>query len=105
MHDIPRHITLRSTVQSARFEESSGTWAVKILDQQTGRVYERHSRVLITAVGMLSEPKDCDIPGAEEYNGRLFHSACWDHEFEWAGKEVVVVGMLPALCTSHPSRI
>ncbi|KAL4753480.1 hypothetical protein BDW72DRAFT_190934 [Aspergillus terricola var. indicus] len=92
MHDIPRHITLRSTVESATFDESSGTWVVKILDQQARRVYERHSRVLITAVGMLSEPKDCDIPGAEDYNGRLFHSACWDHEFEWAGKEVVVVG-------------
>ncbi|KAL5041808.1 hypothetical protein BDW71DRAFT_158216 [Aspergillus fruticulosus] len=92
MHDIPPHIKFRSTVQSATFNDSSGTWAVKILDQQTGRVYERHSRVLITAVGMLSEPKDCDIPGAEEYNGRLFHSARWDHEFEWAGKEVVVVG-------------
>ncbi|KAL3469975.1 hypothetical protein BJX99DRAFT_240350 [Aspergillus californicus] len=90
--DIPRHITLRSTVQSAAFDEPSGTWIVKILDQKTGQVYERRSRVLITAVGLLSEPNDCQIPGAEGYQGKLFHSARWDHSFDWAGKDVVVVG-------------
>ncbi|RDW83753.1 uncharacterized protein DSM5745_04079 [Aspergillus mulundensis] len=91
-HDIPRHITFRSTVQAAVFDEPSGTWAVRILDQQTGQIYERRARVLISAVGLLSEPNDCEIPGAEEYKGRLFHSARWDHGFEWEGKDVVVVG-------------
>ncbi|KAL2825312.1 hypothetical protein BDW59DRAFT_146400 [Aspergillus cavernicola] len=91
-YDIPRHITFRSTVESAAFDESSGIWTVKILDQQTGHIYERRSRVLISAVGLLSEPNDCHIPGAENYKGKLFHSARWDHSFDWAGKDVVVVG-------------
>ncbi|KAL4916522.1 hypothetical protein BDW62DRAFT_186210 [Aspergillus aurantiobrunneus] len=91
-YDIPRHITFRSSVQAATFDEESGTWAVRILDQQTGQVYERRSRVLISAVGLLSEPNDCNIPGAENYKGKLFHSARWDHSFDWAGKDVVVVG-------------
>ncbi|KKK26812.1 hypothetical protein ARAM_002373 [Aspergillus rambellii] len=90
--DIPRHITFRSTVRNAVFDESSGTWLVEILDQETGRVYEKRSRVLISAVGILSEPNDCEIPGAEAYQGRLFHCARWDHSFTWAGKDVVVVG-------------
>ncbi|KAL4927249.1 flavin-containing monooxygenase [Aspergillus undulatus] len=91
-YDIPRHITFRSTVQAATFDEASGTWLVRILDQQTGQVYERRSRILISAVGLLSEPNDCNLPGAEEYKGKLFHSARWDHSFDWAGKDVVVVG-------------
>ncbi|KAL2867131.1 flavin-containing monooxygenase [Aspergillus lucknowensis] len=91
-YDIPRHITLRSTVQGATWDETSGTWAVRILDQQTGQVYEKRSRILISAVGLLSEPNDCDIPGAQDFNGKLFHSARWDHSFDWAGKDVVVVG-------------
>ncbi|KAI9372932.1 hypothetical protein BJX61DRAFT_410726 [Aspergillus egyptiacus] len=91
-HDIPRHITFRSTVQSATFDEASQTWVVSILDQQTGQVYKRRTRVLISAVGLLSEPNDCHIPGREEYTGRVFHSARWDHGFEWEGKDVVVVG-------------
>ncbi|KAL4782661.1 hypothetical protein BJX76DRAFT_282038 [Aspergillus varians] len=90
--DVARHITFRSTAQAAKFDQESGTWAVRILDQQTGQVYERRSRVLISAVGLLSEPNDCHIPGAEDYKGKLFHSSRWDHSFDWAGKDVVVVG-------------
>ncbi|KAL5340332.1 hypothetical protein BJX70DRAFT_396840 [Aspergillus crustosus] len=91
-YDIPRHTTFRSTVQAATFDEKSGTWLVTILDQQTGQVYRRRSRVLISAVGLLSEPNDCEIPGSEDFKGKLFHSARWDHSFDWEGKDVVVVG-------------
>ncbi|KAL4948342.1 hypothetical protein BDW69DRAFT_189362 [Aspergillus filifer] len=90
--DIRRHITFRSIVEAATFDEVSGTWLVRILDQATGQVYERRSRILISAVGLLSEPNDCELPGVEEYGGKLFHSARWDHSFEWEGKDVVVVG-------------
>ncbi|KAL4876573.1 hypothetical protein BJY04DRAFT_140666 [Aspergillus karnatakaensis] len=91
-YNIPRHITFRSTAQAATFDESSGTWVVRILDQQTGQVYERRARVLISAVGLLSEPNDCQIPGADDFKGKLFHSARWDHSFDWKEKDVVVVG-------------
>ncbi|CEN61240.1 hypothetical protein ASPCAL07902 [Aspergillus calidoustus] len=91
-YDIPRHITFRSTVQGATWDEASGTWSVRILDQQTEKVYKRRSRVLISAVGLLSEPNDCEIPGAQDFTGKLFHSARWDHSFDWAGKDVVVIG-------------
>ncbi|KAL2830394.1 hypothetical protein BJY01DRAFT_260899 [Aspergillus pseudoustus] len=91
-YDIPRHINFRSTVQGATWDGASGTWFVRILDQETGKVYERRTRILISAVGLLSEPNDCEIPGALDFEGKLFHSARWDHSFDWAGKDVVVVG-------------
>ncbi|KAL2784976.1 hypothetical protein BJX66DRAFT_347869 [Aspergillus keveii] len=91
-YDIPRHITFRSTVQGATWDGASGTWSVRILDQQTGKVYKRRSRVLISAVGLLSEPNDCEIPGAQDFTGKFFHSARWDHSFDWASKDVVVIG-------------
>lgn len=65
---------------------------MRILDQYSGQVYERRAKVLISAVGILSEPNDCHIPGAGDYQGKLFHSARWDQSFDWAGKDVVVVG-------------
>ncbi|KAL1982657.1 hypothetical protein VTN96DRAFT_1027 [Rasamsonia emersonii] len=91
-HDIPRHISFRSTVQKAEFDESTGTWLTTILDQKTGQVRHRRSRVLIAAVGALSVPKGCEIKGAERYQGRMFHSAQWDHSFDWTDKDVVVIG-------------
>ncbi|KAG2414586.1 hypothetical protein HFD88_003777 [Aspergillus terreus] len=91
-YNIPRHVRFRSTVQEAAFDELSGTWLVTVLDQRSGRVYQRRARVLISAVGALSVPRDCEVPGVEKYQGRVFHSARWDHSFDWAGKDVVVVG-------------
>ncbi|MGH7896341.1 MAG: flavin-containing monooxygenase, partial [Candidatus Binatia bacterium] len=32
------------------------------------------------------------IPGLEEFAGRLFHSARWDHGFDFEGKTVAVIG-------------
>lgn len=91
-HDVPRHVRFGSTVQSAAFHEETGTWIVTVLDESTGSVYRKRARALISAVGALSVPRECEIKGAEKYQGKLFHSARWDHSFDWAGKDVVVVG-------------
>ncbi|PGH17875.1 hypothetical protein AJ79_00774 [Helicocarpus griseus UAMH5409] len=91
-YDIIRHVSFHSSVQKADFDETTGTWLVTILDQKTNRVYQRRAKILVSAVGALSVPKECDIKGAEEFKGKLFHSAQWDHSFDWAGKEVVVIG-------------
>lgn len=102
-HDIPRHISFRSTVQNAEFDETTGTWLTTVLDQRTGQVRQRRSRVLIAAVGALSVPKGCEIKGAERYQGRMFHSAQWDHSFDWTDKEVVVIGTFLLLACGERS--
>lgn len=48
--------------------------------------------VLISCVGALREPKDCNIPGHGNFQGTLFHSARWDHRVDLRGKDVIVVG-------------
>ena len=92
-YDITRHIKYFSTVKGASFDETTGTWTVTVLDQKTNHTGQRRAKILVSAVGALSVPKECDIKGAEKFHGRLFHSAKWDHTFDWAGKDVVVVGM------------
>lgn len=49
-------------------------------------------RYLVSAAGLLSEPKLPDIPGLSRFRGDLFHSARWDHETALDGKRVGVVG-------------
>lgn len=91
-YDIPRHVRFQSTVQRAEFDEKSGTWVTTVVDQKTGKVTQRRSRALVAAVGALSIPKGCDIKGAENFQGRMIHSAKWDHSFDWTDKEIVVIG-------------
>ncbi|KAI0508443.1 putative monooxygenase [Xylaria bambusicola] len=91
-YDIGKHTRFRSVVQSARWESASGTWLVSIKDLATLETYNRRCKILVTAVGVLSVPNDCQIPGASKFKGPLFHTARWDHSFNWTDKELVVIG-------------
>ncbi|MCT7661095.1 flavin-containing monooxygenase [Mycobacterium deserti] len=48
--------------------------------------------VLIGAFGALAEPSLPDIPGIDDFDGALFHSAQWDHDADLTGKRVAVIG-------------
>jgi cation diffusion facilitator CzcD-associated flavoprotein CzcO len=93
-YDIERRVRFNSVVESARWDESSGTWEVTIRDMTTAEILIRRSKVLISAVGALSVPKECDTPGASDFEGRMFHTAKWDHSLNWKDKEVVIIGEL-----------
>ncbi len=47
---------------------------------------------LINATGGLSAPKLPEIEGIEAFEGRLFHTAHWDHDVDLAGRRVAVIG-------------
>ena len=47
---------------------------------------------MVSAVGMLDMPHIPDIPGANRFRGRRFHSARWDHSKSTAGERVASVG-------------
>lgn len=79
-------IAFDSEVVSAVWEEEAGAWRVQTLEA----VYR--SRVLISAVGHLSEPKLPDIPGLDRFAGDIFHSAAWDDAASLEGKRVGVIG-------------
>lgn len=47
---------------------------------------------VVSAVGLLSDPRHPTWPGLDAFAGDIFHSAQWDHTAEIAGKRVAVVG-------------
>ncbi|KAI9677964.1 MAG: hypothetical protein M1822_008072 [Bathelium mastoideum] len=91
-YKIVPHIRFSSTVETATWEEKTATWLVSIKDLKDGTVQQRRCRIFVSAVGSLSVPKECEIRGADRFKGRLFHSASWDHSFDWESKDVVVLG-------------
>jgi cation diffusion facilitator CzcD-associated flavoprotein CzcO len=52
------------------------------------------ARVVLSAVGGLVEPRGWpdDIPGIDNFEGSVFHSARWDYGVDLQDKDVVVVG-------------
>ena len=81
------HIRFNSEIREARFDERANEWEVTLT---TGE--QLTANVLITATGQLNQPAWPKIPGMDRFAGKLFHSARWDHAFDFKNKRVAVVG-------------
>jgi cation diffusion facilitator CzcD-associated flavoprotein CzcO len=43
-------------------------------------------------IGFVNKWKFPDIPGIEDFQGRMMHTANWQHDVEYKGKRVAVIG-------------
>jgi cation diffusion facilitator CzcD-associated flavoprotein CzcO len=86
-HDVLDRVRFDSDVERAVFDESTGRWRLEI-----GGGVEIESDVLITACGQLTRPAIPDVPGLDRFAGPMFHSAHWDHDHDFSGRRVAVLG-------------
>ncbi|KAK0944990.1 hypothetical protein LTR29_003582 [Friedmanniomyces endolithicus] len=91
-YGIVPHVRFQSTVESAKWIEEGQYWEVTVKDWRTKETYVRRAKIVVSGVGSLSIPRKCEIPGADDFKGHLFHSAKWDSSFDWKDKDVVVLG-------------
>ncbi|KAF2771169.1 cyclohexanone 1,2-monooxygenase [Teratosphaeria nubilosa] len=91
-YDVHRLVRFGCVVERARWRDEEQMWEVEVKDLASKAVSVRRCRILVSAVGSLSIPRECEIEGAKAFQGRLFHSAMWPSDFDWTGKDVVVLG-------------
>ncbi|KAL1296811.1 hypothetical protein AAFC00_004437 [Neodothiora populina] len=89
---VRNHVKLRSEVTSANWIPEKGVWKVGLRDMETSHEFFHEAEMVVSCVGTISIPKDCDIPGHENYKGALFHSARWNHNVNLKGKRVGIIG-------------
>jgi cation diffusion facilitator CzcD-associated flavoprotein CzcO len=85
-HAIRPHIRFNSEVRSRTWDEGSHLWRLDVGGEEVT------ARYVISAIGPFVDPKPADIPGLDDFEGKLIHSARWDHDYELAGKRVAIVG-------------
>jgi cation diffusion facilitator CzcD-associated flavoprotein CzcO len=74
------------TVKALTWDEEDNLWHVQT---DHGNVV---ADVVVTGSGGLSEPKLPEIAGIDSFEGEVFHSARWNHDYDLAGKRVAVIG-------------
>jgi len=84
---ITPHIRFGHHVTGLVYDEAAGEWTVELDDREPVR-----ARTVIAAPGPLSNASLPDIPGIETYEGHKIHSARWDHDYDFTGKKVAVIG-------------
>ncbi|MDQ1899066.1 NAD(P)/FAD-dependent oxidoreductase [Paracoccus sp. WLY502] len=80
----------RSEVQSASYDEVSGTWTVKV--NRDGEQVTLKPTQLVLATGMSGKPNMPKFPGMDSFKGEIQHSSQHEGPDAWTGKKVVVVG-------------
>lgn len=80
------HFQFETVVNGATFNEQSGKWTI---NTSKG---DYTATVFVSCSGGLSQPAMPDIKGLQDFKGKLFHSARWDHSYDLKDKTVAVIG-------------
>jgi cation diffusion facilitator CzcD-associated flavoprotein CzcO len=84
--DLRRHYQFDTEVVGARFDD--GEWVVRTSDGES-----RRARFLMCATGCLSAVNRPDIPGLDDFTGRVYYTAAWPREDPLLrGKRIGVIG-------------
>lgn len=84
---IAPHIRFGHNVTGVEYDEVAGEWTVNFEGREPVQ-----ARTVIVASGPLANASFPKIEGIETYEGHKIHSARWDHDYDFTGKKVAVIG-------------
>jgi 4-hydroxyacetophenone monooxygenase len=88
---IRERIRFGTELTAAEWSDAEQRWTVTLRDA-TGAETVEHAPVVVTAVGGLHRPKLPDLPGLDEVDGPVVHTARWPADLDLTGKRVGVIG-------------
>ncbi|EMD34219.1 hypothetical protein CERSUDRAFT_97479 [Gelatoporia subvermispora B] len=85
--------SFRTCVSSAAWDDERSVWVIELEDLQTGARRTEEAEILVSAVGLLGEPRyPTKLEGRDRFKGELLHSARWNHGIDLRDKRVAVIG-------------
>jgi cation diffusion facilitator CzcD-associated flavoprotein CzcO len=85
-YGITPYIRWNCPMQAAEWDETAQQWRITT---PQGIVT---AQFLVLGYGPLSEPVLPNIPGINDFQGTMFHSATWNHQHDLRGEKVAVIG-------------
>lgn len=81
------HLQLRTEIRSARWNHSARQWCLTTTDGG-----QHHFDVVVSAVGLFTQPLLPDLVEAEPFTGTVMHSSRWNHSVRLDGARVAFLG-------------
>ncbi|MFE3188475.1 flavin-containing monooxygenase [Nocardia sp. NPDC059240] len=85
-NDIVRHVRFGTELLDSVWSDSEKKW---LCETNKGLI---RARFLIVATGQNDRASIPEIPGADKFDGDIFHSHDWPADFDAEGKRIAVVG-------------
>jgi cation diffusion facilitator CzcD-associated flavoprotein CzcO len=90
--DLRPHFRFNEACIGAQWIAKENRWEVRFKNVKTGFESSRSTTIFVSAVGGISEPRKVVFPGMETFKGEIFHTARWNHKYDYAGKRVAIIG-------------
>ncbi|KAI1858740.1 uncharacterized protein JN550_012490 [Neoarthrinium moseri] len=102
---IDQHICYHHKVEAANWNSTTQSWAlnVKVSGEASPVVF--HSRFMLLGTGYYDydSPLQTTIPGIENFRGKVIHPQFWPEDYDYTGKDVVIIGSGATAITILPS--
>jgi cation diffusion facilitator CzcD-associated flavoprotein CzcO len=85
-HNVLDHVRLGVEVLDASWDDDAEHWRVETTDGPFT------ANVVVSATGLFGAPVVPQLPGIERFAGSAFHSLHWDHDHDFSGQRVAVIG-------------
>lgn len=83
---LKRFIHMQTELLSSHWDAGKQQWVVKT---NQGEI---RAQFIVFAAGPITKPAIPAVPGLDNFDGEVFHSARWNHGCYLAGKRVAVIG-------------
>lgn len=88
---VMEHIRFGQEVISVRFDKNDNLWHATIR-MPDGSERQASAHAVICSVGQLNQPMVPELKGLEDFAGEQMHTARWNHDYDFAGKNVAMIG-------------
>ncbi|KAI1749334.1 FAD/NAD(P)-binding domain-containing protein [Xylaria castorea] len=102
---IDQHIYYRHKVETADWHSTEKNWVfqVNVAGKEKPVIYRSRFVLLGTGYYDYETPLQAVIPGIENFKGKVIHPQFWPEEYDYTGKDVVVIGSGATAITIIPS--
>jgi cation diffusion facilitator CzcD-associated flavoprotein CzcO len=84
-------------VRSLRWDEHAAQWHATMVDGRT-----LTARTVISGIGMFNDIALPDVPGLDDFEGTLFHTARWQDDHDLTGRSVALIGSAASAVQTAP---
>ncbi|KAI1741940.1 FAD/NAD(P)-binding domain-containing protein [Xylaria scruposa] len=102
---IDQHICYRHKVETADWDSAEKNWVfhVNVAGKEKPVIYKSRFALLGTGYYDYETPLQTVIPGIENFRGKVIHPQFWPEDYDYTGKDVVVIGSGATAITIIPS--
>ncbi|HMU98928.1 MAG TPA: NAD(P)/FAD-dependent oxidoreductase [Chitinophagales bacterium] len=102
---IDKNIKFNTKINEAKWDSSTNTWTVTCHDNKTKKSVSYTAKYVISCLGYYNYDKGHTpkFNGVKNFKGEILHPQFWPENYDYSGKEVVIIGSGATAVTLVPA--